>query len=317
MLSKLLVRMGWRSAISPAAPVAPVAPVAHFDYLNQTWNQRKTNVLANSDDWFAGSFTQANIENVEYAAGGKPAFVHVVFNLGADALGNFLQTGNYLNAYQKPVVGGQPRKPSASRKSVDVMLGLTNPASIYFCAISGAGTGVRFYGEYCVALKSPNDIESVKRILDRNSYHFIEEPFKGLLRSLSAPQKHDLIQKMMCDFRSDDFKSMLSIKVLQHHAVRPRLLTPGNIAEGILSDEDYVEALHEGPVKLSAVLEVRSHPDDKLTELDIEQRWRHGEHVTPEELLWIDRRQKVSKLLASRDIPNIRVSGQGRSNRWK
>jgi hypothetical protein len=338
MLGKLLLKMGWLSdrvekfdepvepvesvaPIESVEPVATVAPTARIDYLHQTWSQRKADFLANSGDSLAGSFKHANMKIVENAARGaqpkKPAYMHVVFNLGADALQNFLVTGDYLNAYQKPTVGGKIRNASPSRILVDEMLGLTDPASVYFCAISGAGTGVRYYGEYCVALKSPDDAKNVKRVLDRNSYDFIEEPFKGLLDPLSAPLKRDLIQNMMCDFRSDDFNSMLSIKVLQHHAERPRLLTPGHIAEGVLSDEDYVEALHEGSVKLSAILEVRSHPDDKLTELDIENRWRHGVHVTPEELLWMSRRQQVNTSLALNNIPHIRVSGQGRKYRWK
>jgi hypothetical protein len=323
MLNRLLKKLGWHlgdSTAVPASPmltVSPALPASPFDYINRSWEERKKVLLAKSDDWFAGGFTKANVDAVEFAADGKRGYVHVIFNLGADALGNFLHSGKYLNAYQKPVVGGKLRGASKNRRKVDEMLALADPEQVYFCAISGAGTGVRYYGEYCVALKSPDDAKFVKRVLDRNSYDFISEPFKTLLRPLPTSQKRDLIQNMMCDFRSDDFKSMLSIKVLQHNAARPRLLTPGQIAEGILVDEDYVEALHEGSVEREAILEVRSHPDDRLTELGIEQAWHQGKNLTPEELLWMGRRQAVSSRLESRDIPHKSVSDQGRSNRWK
>lgn len=117
MLNKLLSKMGWRldrtaaALDEPAVPVESVAPIARFDYLHQTWSQRKTDVVANSDDSLAGSFKLANIKIIENAARGakpkKPAYMHVAFNLGADALQNFLLTGNYINAYQKPIVGGK------------------------------------------------------------------------------------------------------------------------------------------------------------------------------------------------------------------
>lgn len=263
------------------------------DYLDSwTWDKRLTRALNETPDWFDGNFAKANSAYVQEiaAATGENARLHVIFNIGADALREFTLTGDYKNVYEHPVVEGKELAPSKKRLSVDRIVGLDTPQNYYFCSLSVGGTGMRFYGEYCVVLRSPDDAVCVKRVLDRNSYDFVSPPLSLILDGCTETEQRRLAAKLTCTFRSTDLGEMLSIKVLQHYARRPRLLTIGTVGEAVLSDEDYVEAFHEGKIKLKSVLEVRSHPYDEMTESSIEDRFERGEIITPEELQWTSRR---------------------------
>ena len=162
------------------------------DYLEKwTWAERLAHALGLTSDWFDGRFAQANAAYVQELAGATAdiARLHVVFNIGADALREFMVTDDYKNVYEHPVAEGKELSPSKKRRHVDRTVGLDDPKNFYFCALSVGGTGMRFYGEYCVVLKSPDDAKSVKRVLDRNSYDFVTPPLSSIFESLSEPGK--------------------------------------------------------------------------------------------------------------------------------
>jgi hypothetical protein len=286
---------------------------------DMSWEERKDETIRQTSDWLDGAFAKANAMYVEAtaAATDEKARLHVVFNIGADALRSFVLTDDYKNVYEHPLVEGKELRPSEKRKRVDQIVGLVKPKDFYFCALSIGGTGMRFYGEYCAVIRSPDDARSVKRVLDRNSYDFVIPPLSEIFGKLNVAEQQALAGKLMCDFRSPDFQYMLAVKVLQHYGGRPRLLTIGAVGEGILSDEDYVEAYHEGKIKLETILEVRSHPEDEMTESNIESRFERGEAVTTEELQWVARRRQVRSAMNEKNIRHRVLTGNGGGRRWR
>lgn len=300
------------------APGGMVAMSSNIDYLDSSWEDRKKHALGQASQWLDG-FVQANAAYVHemVLASAENARLHVVFNVGSDALRNFLETDDYKNVYEHPVVEGKPLRPSKKRQEIDGICQLAPPKDYYFCALSVGGTGMRFYGEYCVVLKSPDDAASVKRVLDRNSYDFMAPPLSDIFSRLDETAQQRLAASLMCDFRSPSLGDMLSIKVLQHHGARPRLLTIGLVGEAVLSDEDYVEAYHQGKIRLATVLEIRSHPEDEMTESSIEDRFVRGEPVSAEELQWAARRRQVRHVMDDKGIRHRVATGNGRGRRWR
>ena len=319
MLNKVVKRLVAWLRPQPVYVSVPAAAEAPPAYLDRTWAERKRDRLAQASDWLGGGFAQANAAYVHETvlATGEHARLHVAFNIGADALREFVQSDDYRNVYEHPVVEGKELRPSEKRKRVDNIVLRGDPSSCYFCALTLGGTGMRFYGEYCVVLRSPDDAACVKHVLDRNSYDLAIPPLAQMLEGRSLAQQQDVAGKLMCSFRTPELGDMLAIKVLQHHGARPRLFTIGVVGEAILSDEDYVEAFHEGKIRLATVLEVRSHPEDEMTESSIEDRFARGETVTAEELQWAARRQQAREAMDGKDIRHRVVSGNGRGRRWR
>ncbi|RON65854.1 hypothetical protein BK669_04120 [Pseudomonas fluorescens] len=316
MIKRLLDWLGFSEPASRVVktdePLSVPPQLSPPDYFSQDWAQRKRQLLTGIDDSFLGGFAAANGAEVARIAlaDGKNAHLHVIFNLGADALAQYMRTDNYQNAYERPVVGSKVLEPSKKRQTVDEMLGLKPAKNFYFCAASIAGTGIRFYGDFCVALKSPADKASVKQGLDRNSYDLVVPPLDVLMGCKSR------VDSLKFRFREPEFADMLAIKVLQHQAMRPRRLTIGNIGDAVLSDEDYVELFHEGKIRRDTILEVRSHPEDEMTETVIDSRQFREGGSTPAQILWLQQRQIARQEMAEKGIVHRVVRGSGRVYRW-
>lgn len=287
--------------------------------LRWDWARRRRELLRRMPDWMGGAFARTNADDLSrlVMATGAEARLHVVFNIGADALRGYAASGQYSNVYERPVVEGKTLAPSPTRLAVDRLIGLVRPERTYFCALSVGGTGMRFYGEYCVALKSPQDAAGVRRVLDRNSFDFARPPLSSLLAGRPLAQQQRIVARLFAAFRSAELADMLAIKVLQQQGARPRLLTMGAIGQAVLSDEDYAEALHEGQIGLPSVLEVRSHPEDEATESAIERRFANGEAVTSAELQWIARRRQARAALVAGGLAQRVFTGNGRGQRWR
>jgi hypothetical protein len=151
--------------------------------LHWDWARRRRELLSRMPDWMGGAFARTNADELSrlVTATGAQARLHVVFNIGADALRGYAASGQYFNVYERPVVEGKTLAPSPTRLAVDRLIGLARPEQTYFCALSVGGTGMRFYGEYCVAMKSPQDAAGVRRVLDRNCFDFARPPLSSLL----------------------------------------------------------------------------------------------------------------------------------------
>ncbi|WP_321917801.1 hypothetical protein [Paraburkholderia sp. J11-2] len=282
-------------------------------YFTLSWADRREQLLARfSREWPGVDFTLANADYIDSLTSPTSGNVHVIFNLGADALRNFIEHNDYKNVYERPVVHGVRRQPSPKRIRVDSLVGLTTPEKVYFCALSMGGTGMRFYGEYCVVLKHKPIL-----VLDRNSYDLDEEPIRGILSNLLPAEYPSIVRSLMSSYPSPDCADLLAIKVIDRLGHRARRYTRGAVAGALLSDEDFVEAYHYGKIDTKAVLEVRAHPEDEAIENSIDRRFRNGESVMPEELQWVAQRQQARKVMEGKPIAYRVMSDHDRGPRWK
>jgi hypothetical protein len=97
-------------------------------------------------------FLSANRDAIRRCVGHGESGLRMVVNIPADGLLGFLADGRYKNAYELPFVAGAERQPSTTRQQVDKLIQLVPPKDYYFGAIALGGTGIRFYGEYCLSL---------------------------------------------------------------------------------------------------------------------------------------------------------------------
>lgn len=298
----------------PAASRKP-DPVPRY-FLAGDWAQRLDRVVASGASSEGRDFANANASRVKQHLSLEKS-LRVVFNLGGYALLNYLRSGDYQNIYEEPVIGGLRRTPSQTRIDADALVDLQPARNYYFCALASGGSGIRFYGEYCVVIRPDAAKEAVEKILDRNSYDLLVEPLKGYLATLRARRRSpNLVDGLMSRLVDGTAQDMLTTKVLQYTPNQPRLLTAGTVANAVLSDEDYCEAYYRGKIGLDVVEEVREHPADVSKESEILQRLQGGESVRCDELVWATRRRLIRRKLALRGVPRSVPAESGRSGRW-
>jgi hypothetical protein len=284
---------------------------------DRTWSQRLEAVFESEG---TDGFARANFESLQTTAQDEITGVRMVVNIPADALLNFLRSRRYLNAYSRPIVGGKPRQPSATREQVDRWLGLDPPEDHYFGAVAMGGTGIRFYGEYCMVLR-PEAVPSETRVLDRNSYDLTRPPFDR------DEDKQPIVQ-MLGGTWGGELVSLVMMKLLASMRDVPWLVTLGTISDEILHDEEFVEVYRRGEFHPDDLEEIRQAPEDESVERDIEHRYSAGAMPTTEEMLWRGRRMLVAAAMAEErfeggeDAPSRRVRSRvvvtsGRGNRWR
>ncbi|MES2757842.1 MAG: hypothetical protein V4693_10750 [Pseudomonadota bacterium] len=314
-----IFKRAFRGPVGAQPVQASPVPVLPSYFTEPSWSLRRQAVMAALPQSMGGGFAAANAKRIlgDARAKGRRTRMHVVFNLGADALLNFLRHGEYLNAYQRPIVNGKARQASRQRVRVDELIAAGTPENRYFCALAMGGTGISFYGEYCAVLRSPADEVGVRRVLDRNSFDLIRPPIQQYLAGLDKPGQRRLIDGLGADFRSVDCADMVAIKVLQTANAHARLITTGTIGAALLDDEDFIEAYHEGPIAVTTLLEVRERFDEIAMEAGINARMQAGQSVPAEELLWSSRRDEIRKAAHAARIDIRGVSGSGRTKRWR
>lgn len=307
--------MNKRRPSSRAPARAATIPVPRY-FLSDDWPRRLARVIAARSSTEGRDFALANAVRIRRHLTLDQS-LRVVFNLGGHALLNYLRSGRYLNLYEGPIIAGVRRSPSATRLEADRLLGLSPPSDYYFCALAAGGTGIRFYGEYCVVLRPDACRAAVERVLDRNSYDLLAPPLKGYRESLAARRRaRSLVDSLGGRLDDGSVQDMLVAKVLQQATDRPRLLTAGAVADAVLSDEDYCEAYHRGRIEHAAIEEIRENPADVAREGEIVQRVQGGEAVTTAELVWALRRRLVRRNLARCGIARTLVADGGRTARW-
>ncbi len=274
----------------------------------RTWGDRLKSWLAKTGEM---SFNDANRVTISRCLQDEKTGLRMVINIPADALIGFLSTGEYLNAYNEPIIGKRPRYPSETRIQVDGLLQFDDPSRYYFGAAAVGGTGIRFYGEYCMVLRRERIVDET-RVFDRNSYDLLRPPFLALDDSAKA----DLVKKLRGKW-SPDLVHILVLKLLPALRDTQWLVTLGTISDAILHDEEFTEVHLEGGFDPSDVEEIRQAPEEETIENPIAARYRQGLPPTAAELLWTARRAFVTGFLARKKIDNRIVVSSGRGNRWK
>jgi hypothetical protein len=278
------------------------APFDPIYFATTSWAQRRQDWIARQGTIAPNPFLQTNADAIARTITDERTGARMVVNIGAASLLSFVKADTYQNAYEAPL--GEEVRVSPSRKRVDELLELEDPAEYYFGAVSMGGTGIRFYGEYCIVLRIDNSTRHAQ-VLDRNSYDLIRPP-------LDAQNAFPVLRGQW----ATDLASLVTLKILPMIATSARLLTMGIAADAILHDEDFIEVHRHGTFNSADLEEVRQPPEDKSLETAIIQRHDQGTPCTPAEALWIARRQLVDETLTSTGSTARVVVSTGRGGRW-
>ena len=307
------------SAILSGSLIGGAARVAfHRDYdevyfTGGDWSSRVRGWLAHERQAgnlnpFLGGNERLIRQTLEHSETG----LRMVVNISAFALLNFLQTGLYKNLYEHPVIGGKRMGPTRERRRVDDLLDFGADAKdYYFGAVALGGTGVRFYGEYCMALK-PTSVDAGTRIFDRDSYDMLVPP----LSDLDEQELRDLSHILRGEW-GQDVVDMLVLKLLPELRSANRLLTTGVVSELVLHDQDFVEVHYNRKIETRSIEEIRQSPDEIALESRILSRRASGFPPTSVELLWLRRREEVARAMELRGIRYRIVTLHGKGYQWR
>lgn len=259
----------------------------------------------------AASFLGANVTVIRQILSHADIGLRVVVNIGADALLAFLHTNDYKNIYENPVVGGRRRQPTKERVEVDRLLAFAQPASsYYFAAVALGGTGVRFYGEYCMVLR-PARVVPDTRIFDRDSYDLLLPPLSGW----SQTKTRNFVRALRGRWGSD-VVDMLIMKMLPRLPASQHLITVGNVSSLVMSDQEFVEVHLEGKIRHRDIEEIRQSPDEVAIEAGILNRKRLRQSPTLVEMRWVNQRHEVLSLLPQMPIAYRIVTLHGKGYQW-
>lgn len=194
---------------------------------------------------------------------------------------------------------------------------------VCFGAVETSGTGIRFYGDVCLVLKTPaasadgtTDRDDVV-VLDRNSYDLIRDPVRGWIEAeIAAGRSFDdeaarHLQGWLGHWR-EDLEQVVAVKVLLTLPPASRRWTTGQIAGSVLDDEDYIEVLYPRSFGLGDVHEARLSAADAAAEADIADREAAGEAPAMHELEWRQQRREAKRALARAGVPVRIVTTPGR-----
>jgi hypothetical protein len=284
-----------------------MAPLSGDYFSGGTWKER-LDAWLNAQDPANVPFLTANMAAITRCLTHVESGLRMVVNISADALLGFLTSGRYLNAYNLPVVAGKQREPSPRRVRVDGLLKLKPPKNFYFGAAAMGGTGVRFYGEYCMVLR-PTQIDDKTRVLDRNSYDLLYPPLSD------RSDVDDLVKSLRGEWTADTV-TMLARRILPEFVGASRLVTLGSVSDAILHDEDFLEVHKEGTFEPADLEEIRETPEDQAIQDYILSFYEHGGLPRIEELLWVLRRERIAQVLRTRSLRTRVVATAGRGSRW-
>lgn len=282
-------------------------------FTSDAWAKRVQAWLDRERAWGnLNPFLEGNTWLIRQTLEHRETGLRMVVNISAYALLNFLQTGSYKNLYEHPVIGGARRGPTPDRLRVDDLLEFGPYAKdYYFGAVALGGTGVRFYGEYCMVIK-PETVDANTRIFDRDSYDMLVPP----LSDLDDRELRDLAFILRGEW-DRDVVDMLVLKLLPELRFANRLLTTGVVAELVLHDQDFVEVHYNRRINPQTVEEIRQSPDEVALESRIRSRRASGFPPTSVELLWMRQREEVARAMESQGIRYRIVTLHGRGYQWR
>ncbi|HUK19735.1 MAG TPA: hypothetical protein VLW65_25120 [Bryobacteraceae bacterium] len=276
-------------------------------FSNDSWDKRVQNWLRGAAN---NPFLEGNHRIIRQIVSHDESGLRMVINIGAEALLSFLAERHYYNLYEEPVIGGKRRTPSQERIQVDRLLGFGNrPREYYFGAVALGGTGVRFYGEYCMAIK-PSEVPDDTQIFDRDSYDLLLPPLSDV------PNVSALATQLRGSWKADVI-DMLVRKVLPELQGANQLITTGTVSEMILHDQEFVEIHKRGVIGPRSIEEVRQSPDEIAIEARIQGRANAGLAPNAVELRWLQQRRNVLDALAREGIPCRVVTLHGRGYQWR
>jgi hypothetical protein len=296
------------------------------DYFNaDPWSKRRSNWIS-ARAATATEFEQAQVAIITETLAKRELSPRCVVNIGADALLKFFKDKKYRNTYDLetgskrpfPLVG-EKHEVSPTRRHVDTLVEFGGPPeNFYFGAVALSGSGIRFYGEYCLYLRQDVMESRNPSVLDRNSYDLIHPPLSqrvGTNATDAGPAKIEV--GWLKATWNEDLSDMLVMKVAPTIDAENRLVTPGAVAEGVLADEDFAEVHLKGTFTPDEVEEIRFAPEEHALAADILSRIDQGRPPDPAEWLWVWRRSLVDAACDEHAVRRRVTTAAGRTRRWQ
>jgi hypothetical protein len=298
-----------------------------------TWADKRREVInAVGHNTKTRDYAKANAEAIERAVAGQDPHhqttdskvgARMVCNISAAHVPAFVAASSdgdpkaYKNGYDLGYyrVGGKPGHPLQVRELVDADLPLNGfgPDNLYFGAVELNGSGIRFFGDICLVLKS-NELGGETTVLDRNSFEVVQSPLLEEIAQLAATgtNRREYIEHRLSGKWSQDLRLMATVKVLPEFGAMERRLTTARISDVVLHDENYMEVLRQGSFSLEQLQETRTSAADASYEAHIAERLRHGPLPSLEGILWRDRRRRAEAALRGKNCLTRVVTTTGR-----
>ncbi len=269
-----------------------------------SWTDRLNNWLHERSPEYK-KFYIANASNIVQSILNGETALKMVVNIPADALLGFLREKKYENTYERKILMGKDlQSVNARRQRVDKELFGDDFKEYYFGAVALGGSGVRFYGEYCMVLQDI-EVDPGTQIMDRNSWDIEFEP-------LSTYNKTEVVGHLKGNWDAD-VTTIAKLKVLPQPLESVRLTTTGTVSDAILHDESFIEVHKRGSIKPQMLYEVRESTTGPSIEAQLRYRCSHGQSLSPEEAIWMTRRAYVNRNLANERIRTRIVETVGRT----
>lgn len=283
-------------------------------FMDAPWSERVERWIELNQ---SSGFSTGNVDMMRQMCENTDTGLRMVVNITAKALLGVLREGEYKNLYDNPVIGSDPKEPSAERQRVDLALGIGE--NTYFGAVALGGAGVRFYGEYCMVLTLARLEMAPTALFDRDSFDILLDPLIGLTRGAQGDPLGPTVEQLAClrGTWSQDRVHMALLRVLADISHDSRLVTSGTISELLLRDQEFIEVHLEGSFGPGDIEEVRQSPDDAAIELTISERERRGLFTTAVEREWARQRAEVARRLDDHDVRHKIVTLHGRGYQWK
>jgi hypothetical protein len=257
------------------------------------------------------------------------AGAHVVFNVSSAYIPAICSSKDRSYAYKNSYDLGAHRVGDKSRRDkIDSALPTASlKEHVYFGAVEINGCGIRFYGDICLVLCG-NFVPPETIILDRNSYDVERPPLNAAIEKALTAGDKDTARREAAEQLSaiwkDDLSEVAFAKICDRLGVRTRRLTTGDISDGVLLDEDYIEVLlvreevRDGMKRylsfdISEVLQARTAPSEAVLEERIDGVSADGGGPSLEQLAWLRQRRDAARALRDAGIPLRVVTFSGRS----
>ncbi len=278
---------------------------------HSTWSARRSQRVTELDaiPGMPAGMPKANVDTISENA----SRAICVVNISSEHVPGFCLDGSnaYLNAYDLVRLGINPKAVSRTRRRVDQALEVIVGGSakdIYFVAAELNGTGIRFYGDICLVLESAENLaESV--ILESNSYDLVRAPKSAITTTDDELQRE---ARNMSGHWGEDLSAVAAIKIFAYRQSQRRLTT-GQVSDGLLDDEDYIEVLRIGSFSVKDVKEARLSAASVAQDGRIDERLRSGPVPDAASLKWRHQRRQAERSLVQHGVPVRVVSTTSRT----
>ncbi len=268
-------------------------------------------------DQAAREYAEANADAIERTVSGlwpdsnefvEGAGMRMTVNIASVHVPAFCSDG-YKNGYdlKKYRCGSESGDSAKIRELVDRALPVESPAGTYFGAATVSGAGIRFYGDICLIL-SEDKIGDDTVVLDRNSYDLVRRPISERIQTESDMKNE--AEKLAGNW--SEVGAIATVKVLSNYGPQTRRLTVGQIAEGVLNDEDYIEILKEGSFGVRDLETARLASAEAAAANTINDRIHNGPTPSFAEITYLNQRRKAVEALSANGIQTVVVTTTGR-----